>query len=61
MSYKDIVIIRRLNISCSIVILLLVSIPLIAENAIAQKVIDNEILSTDHDNNGDNDSKGDND
>ena len=37
---------------------LLVSIPLIAENAFAQKVIDNEILSTDHDNNDDHDSEG---
>jgi len=38
--------------------LLLISISLIEENAIAQKVIDNEILSTDHDNNGETDSKG---
>ena len=41
--------------------MLLLSIPLIEENAIAQKVIDNEVLTTDHDNKGDNDSKDDND
>ena len=41
--------------------MLLVTIPLIVENANAQKVIDNEVLSTDHDNKGNKDSKGDTD
>jgi len=41
--------------------MLLLSIPLIEQNANAQKVIDNEILSSDNENNDEKHSKGDND
>src|SRR5215208_6021431 len=47
--YTDIVTIRSLNISHSILILLILSVLSGQENITAQKVIDNEALSSDHD------------
>src|SRR5215208_2327922 len=47
--YTDIVKIRSLNISHSILILLVLSLLSNQENITAQKVIDNEALSSDHD------------